>query len=160
MRLPLSRLSARLVSIVTAVAVLCVASTVGWSTPAIAETVATCWSRRDNPHRSVHFSLTINAIASVEWCRGRPVPDLHLDVRIIRWTGDHWTSVSTKRKVLEPGKDLIRISRSTYRCNPGFYATESRVFGFGKHKPWKRGNIVFLDCGSRGGAGGGGGGGW
>lgn len=155
-----SSIRSRLISIIVAVALGCSISVVGRPTTAAAEVVATCQSKRENPHQSKHFPLTINAIGRVLWCKGKPIPDLHLDVRIVRWTGDHWTTVTTKRKTLAPKRDLLRVSRSTFRCIPGYYATESRVFGFGKHNPWKRGKVVLLECGSGGGRGGGGGGGW
>lgn len=162
LRRPLSptRGLSRLLAIVSTAVGLVVSGTLFAPTEARAEVVATCRVRQDNPHHSGHFPLTINAIGRILWCKGRPVPDLHLDVRLVRWTGDHWAAVTTKRKVLRPGKDLIRISRATYRCVSAFYATETRLFGFGRHKPWKRGNVVFINCGAGGGAGGGGGGGW
>jgi hypothetical protein len=134
-----------------------------WSpTPANADpvTITFCKAKREHPHHSGHFSGTINAVARVISCGGEPVPDLHLDVRLVRLVHGQWLRVPTKRKVLPRKGNLIRISRSTDRCVTGWYATQAQIFAFGTHGLWRRGEAVYIYCGMTGGAGGGGGGSW
>jgi len=128
--------------------------------PATAETLlAVCRISAENPHHSGHFTGTINSIGHLEFCKGDRIPDLHLDVRLLRWKDGGWRVVKTVKKVLRPGTDLIRISRSTHVCVSAWYATSVRIYGLGEHHPWRRGNSVYIECNAAGGGGGGGGGG-
>lgn len=129
--------------------------------PANAAPTTVCYVAADRPHDSGHFGGTMNAIGRIVRCVGAPVPDLHLDVQLLKYRDGHWRVVPAKSKVLRPKRSLIRVGR--YRvCAPGLYVTRARAFGLGKHSRWFYSGVKFVSCfgSSGGGGGGGGGGGW
>lgn len=137
----------------------------GWVAPtttANAHTVVTvCVVDPEEPHGSTHVGGTINAIGRLILCRGRHVPDLHMDVQLQKRQHGKWRVVPTTMKVLSPGRNLVRISRARV-CSAGTYRTRLRTFGFGRHGSWLHSKAVRITCApvSGGGSGGGGGGGW
>ena len=137
----------------------------GWVAPtatAHAHTVvAVCDVKPEEPHASIHVGGTINAVGRLIRCRGRHVPDLHMDVQLQKRQHGKWRVVPTTMKVLRPGRNLVRIGRARI-CSTGTYRTRLRIFGFGRHDSWLHSKAVRIPCGpiSGGGSGGGGGGGW
>lgn len=125
--------------------------------PTASAAVAVCKVDAERPHSSVHVGGSINAIGSVIRCLGDPIPDLHLNVQLLKFRDGRWRVVPSLRKVLRPGDRLIRISRSRW-CTPGIYRSRLRVFGFGRHWAWHNSAVSLITC--EGLSAGGGGGGW
>lgn len=126
--------------------------------------VPTCKVVAENPHESVHYPGTANAVISVNCGTYDPPGYLYVDGAVEIWNGSYWADAGWSSRLLDDKATLVRKSFSTSCYNiSGFAKYRSRArYGVGPSKAeamwysWKYSQETSGFCAS----GGGGGDGW